>query len=148
MYIVLLFFSSLLINIAELQTNETTTVVWTTINNSNNYTNNYMAKQLYYNSYAINEKSFTLSEYPYVVFIEMSKTYLCTGTLIAPLYVLTAGHCTYGHPVSKIDVNISNAFVYNARVTMITYNRFNYYNRAISGVSCVENNEIEYPEEN
>src|SRR3954454_22316526 len=33
-------------------------------------------------------------KYPYVAYITIDSAFACTGTLVAPTFVLTAGHCS------------------------------------------------------
>jgi secreted trypsin-like serine protease len=45
-------------------------------------------------------------KYPYVAYVEVAQSFLCTGTLVAPKWIVTAGHCSsltseYGTPIGQ-----------------------------------------------
>jgi secreted trypsin-like serine protease len=57
-------------------------------------------------------------EYPYVAYVTIDKAFACTGTLVAPTWVVTAGHCSsitgaalatpVGQPGQLIDVSLNS----------------------------------------
>lgn len=56
---------------------------------------------------------FDIQKYPYMVYFEITKfaglsISTCTGSLILPLFVLTAAHCTY--EADKYDIVVINTF--------------------------------------
>lgn len=58
-----------------------------------------------------NGQKYNPEEYPYVVTIKINSRIkmthgICTGTLIKPLYVLTAAHCTWDTIPSQYQVSI------------------------------------------
>lgn len=65
-------------------------------------------------------------DYPFLVGIEITKAWYgiatCTGTLLSPYYVLTAGHCTFGNKPYELKVFIygHHGFDKDCRVTLTT----------------------------
>jgi len=53
---------------------------------------------------------FDIQKYPFMVYFEYSKSNgnksMCTGSLILPLFVFTAAHCT--NEVDKYDIVVTN----------------------------------------
>ncbi|CAH8629707.1 unnamed protein product [Schistosoma haematobium] len=64
-----------------------------------------LATQLEYriqNGYPVNP-----GEFPMIVLL-LGNTHLCTGTIIAPDKVLTAGHCACGDPTYEVHANLTH----------------------------------------
>lgn len=63
-------------------------------------------------------------EYPYVVYLEMTSSVSngissCTGTLISPIFVLTAAHCTVNYKAS--DIIVSKSYVSHMLKYMLNF---------------------------
>jgi V8-like Glu-specific endopeptidase len=64
----------------------------------------------------VNSSQVTTVPYRYnvkVFFTQGGKNYVCSGALIDPLHVITAGHCVHGGPGSSWSTNVSVAPAYH-----------------------------------
>lgn len=78
---------------------------------------------------------FDIQKYPYMVYFEITKfsgfgISTCTGSLILPLFVLTAAHCTY--EADKYDIVVTNTFnIMQKKYTFFLIITYCHYNSSV-----------------